>query len=97
MAPFRKNVVGLTASHYGDINAAFRFAYSVQPEIEARSFEKPRHFIRDWIERQHANRAFSIPPEIRYAAPPDGPRAQQLTEEEKAQAVRRLLADQPRY
>jgi hypothetical protein len=60
-------------------NAAKRmneWGYAAQPEIDAKSIEESRRFLRDWIDKQKAiYLAVSLPPDFRYPAPADNPTA----------------------
>jgi hypothetical protein len=58
-------------------SAAKRMAewgYAARPEIDGKSVEEVKRFLRDWIDRQKAiYLAVSLPPEWRYPAPADDP------------------------
>jgi hypothetical protein len=58
-------------------NAARRmneWGYATQPEIDAKSIEESKRFLRDWIEKQKAiYLAVSLPPDFRYPAPEASP------------------------
>ena len=50
------------------------WGYAVNPEIDAKSIEESRRFLRDWIDRQKAiYLAVSLPPDFRYPAPESDP------------------------
>ena len=60
-------------------NAAARMSqwgYATKAEIDAKSIEETKRFLRDWIERMKAiYLAVSLPPDWRYPAPADNPTA----------------------
>jgi hypothetical protein len=50
------------------------WGYQTKPEIDAKSIEETKRFLRDWIDKQKAvYLAVSLPPDFRYPAPADNP------------------------